>query len=307
MPKYFILILLLISCGKKYTPKNFENPKITQLKIKHKKYLMLSKKHTDEMGWVLDTKCDGLLFNSLYAVAGGQAKIEAAYDGKGKWFRHHTKNCYPNSSASTISRDMFAGLYIWILVNKKSNLINEIIAHGESNINRLGGWVMGEGDQHRISIRGAGQANAYNIRYALTKVSHIKRKIKNIYGRSEEYQAHLQVLDIYLRYLLTNKLSNYEFKTLKRHAQREPNNSLFNAVYGKFVGDKDSAINTLLNESLFPANRLPSSDDRCEPYLWQRNQYRNGQVNPDWLPCSEKGGDTHNGVDFLFASYIILN
>ena len=113
---------------------------------KQRLYLNLSVQKKDSFGWISDSKCDGLLFNSLYSLSGGIVNLEKASGRPGGWFRHPSKNCYKTKgSASTISRDMLLGLFLWIWKNKRLDLIESIIHFGEANRDSLGNWTMGHG------------------------------------------------------------------------------------------------------------------------------------------------------------------
>jgi hypothetical protein len=52
-----------------------------------------------------------------------------------------------------------------------------------------------------------------------------------------------------------------------------------------------------MDETLFPSDRLPQPKDRCEEYLWQRDD-----LPKDWAACDTIG--VHDGVDFLIAAKI---
>ncbi len=307
---YIVVISGVISCcGSKNKPQPpREDPRISELKAKVERYLDLAETNVDSLGWIKDTKCDGLLFNSLFSIAGGHPDIEAAQEGPGIWYRFHTHDCYSGGgSGSTISRDMFIGLFLWIWHNKRLDLIEDIIQYGEAHTNALGGWVMGEGDKFRISIRGSGQATAYEMRYRLGGSNHWKRKIPQVWPRVKDYEAHLQVLHILLRAHLTGGVRSVALRALRGNAEREPRNALFVAVYNRFKdGDRSAAIESLLDETIFPSDRLPVSSDRCTFYLWQREVTRDGEPNPDWLPCKERS-EVFTGIDFLFGAAIVLN
>ena len=82
------------------------------------------------------------------------------------------------------------------------------------------------------------------------------------------------------------------------HYERNPDNALFAVAYHKIKdGDYSEPTATLLNERYFPADRLPTSKDRCTEYLWQREN------DDDWESCKDK--ETHSGTDFLFATHLI--
>lgn len=303
------VFLAVCSCGSHRRHEQETKPidKLEMLREKHDLYLRLSTEQVDEHGWLKDFSCDGLLFNSLFAISGGKPDIMLGRGEPAIWYRSWQHDCFPGHSRSSISRDMFAGLFLWIWTEKRKDLIEEIIDHGESNTNSVGGWVMGEGDPFTTNIRAAGQTLAYEMRYQWGGADHAKRYLPIPHFDVKGFEAHLQVLDILLVGLLRG-LSKTDLKRLQWHVENEPRNALFQAVLHKFSdGDQSAAIESLLDTSLFPEKRLPSSAERCEPYLWQRDERTgSGSLNPDWLPCTGRNR-IFGGVDFLFASTIVLN
>lgn len=273
-----------------------------RLQAKADLYLKLAK--VDENGWITDTKCDGLLFNSLYGVAGGRPDILLAMGDSGVWYRHWRHDCYPDGSASTISRDMFAGLFIWIFKHKKIDLIDQIIAYGESHVSDFQTWIMGEGDPFRTRLRLDGMGAAYEIRYKLGGADHNLRHLPIPRFDIDGYEEHLQVLNILLWGLLRGeKINDGDLKSLKRSVEKSPENALFQAVYHRYLdGDQSAAIAILLDEKLFPSDRLPSTLDHNGFYLWEREkEAREWQAPPMSEPIKE-----HSGVDFLFVKAIVL-
>jgi hypothetical protein len=303
--KVLLLAFLFFSCAS-HDDKDSTDSRLDKIREKKSFYLELIQRQVDDKGWIPDTKCDGLLFNSLYSISGGNPKIEDARSN-GLWYRFHTHDCYSrNESASSISRDMFWGLFLYIWINKRRDLIEQIINYGEQHKNSVGSWVMGEGDKFRTDIRPNMQATAYEIRYRLGGASHGKRWAPRPYLPVRDFEAHLQVIELFLRGKLTGGLNAYEMHALERNHDREKKNALFQAVWHNFHdGNQTRAIEILLDEKLFPSDRLPQSEDRCSWYLWERDYMRGGKVNPDWLPCDSKFV-THSPVDFLFAASIVL-
>jgi hypothetical protein len=114
------------------------------------------------------------------------------------------------------------------------------------------------------------------------------------------YEAELSVSHILLRGLIYKGVSDFELKLLKAQVDREPRNAFYQAVYHKFTdGDQAAALAILFDESLFPADRLPTTEQYCTDYLWQRDNSPQ-----DWAPCPEKN-EVHSGTDFLFATAVI--
>lgn len=295
MLKIFFLSFIIMACGPKKEPKADVTKPTCEEQIKAKATFYLDHANLDSFGWVKDTKCDGLLFNSLYSISGGKPNILLAQDGD-VWLRHPAKDCYPGGSGSSISRDMFMGLFLWIWHNKRLDVVQSIIDYGENH-----NWVMGEGDSFAIGIRPQLQATVYELRYRLGGADHGKRQIPQIRFELTGYQDHLQMLDILLRALVVGGISDMDLKAAKSSSEREPNNALFSAIYHRYAdGDFTQAIKVLLDERLFPVGRMPSSGDRCEMYLWQRDE------SADWQPCKDSG-KIFSGIDFLFAKAVILN
>jgi len=296
MNKLLAIIFLVTACGKT-KPKEPHLTDIERLKAKAEFYVAHAQ--LDSYGWI--EGCDGLLFNSLYSLGGGHADpLLARGSIPGIWYRSADHGCYPGNSASSISRDMFAGLYLWIYHHKRLDLIEDIIDYGEQHANDIGGWVMGEGDKYATNIRIEGQAMAYLMRYKFGGADHGKRKFPISRFQVKGYEDHLQMLSILLRSLIAGGITDLDLAAAKDSSQRVPRNALYSAIYHRYSdGDQTEAIKILLDESLFPSDRMPSSADRCEMYLWQRED------DEDWQPCS--GGKVLSGVDFLFAKAVIFN
>lgn len=293
--RYLFWLFLLAACGSNKS----KPPSDLDQQIEDKAAFYLSNADLDSQHWPRDTKCDGLLFASLYSISGGPSDPMLAFDGE-RWHRHHEKDCYPNGSASSISRDMFDGLFLWVWKNKRRDVIEQVIQYGEEHTNALGGWVMGEGDPFRVSIRGSGQALAYEMRWRMGGADHAKRHLPQVYTEVTGYEAHLQALSILLIGLMRGGISDLELKVLKRSSEREPRNALFSALYHEYSdGDRMPAARILLDSALFPTDRLPSSADRCEMYLWQRDD------GADYRPCPERKL-VHSGIDFLIAKAILF-
>lgn len=286
--------------------KAFLIPARKELEDKYKFYLSLQTPQPN--GWIADVKCDGLLFNSLYAISGGNADVTLALNkSTGQWFRNPEKDCYPNHSHSSISRDMLIGLSIWIWQYKKLDLLNQLIAYGTAHANKTGDWIMGEEEAGGNSV--ALNAPFRKLLYAMKDALEGKTPSKlsdEILTPVEGYETHLQVLHFYLQGLIFKGINEVQLSLLSLYLEREPKNALFSYLYHLYVdGDMTDAVSDLLDTKYFPNPRLPSTEDRCEFYLWQRNMMKNGSTNPDWLPCAEKQ-KTHSGLDFLFVASRIL-
>jgi len=300
----YILILLLSAtmCGK---PENKKQPEITQIsKIelvqqKYNIYKNLSLARQDANGFVEVDKCDSLLFSALLGVA-LPVNIEAARDSTGQWFRRplNYEACYPNGAKSTISRDMLIGVLWYIWKNKDLNMAESLFSYGVEHF-----WIMGEGAASRIYFTPALQSVLAEIIYKLGGYNHyVYRALPQAYFKNTDFEAHLDILLILLKGELLNAVSDTEKDIIEHQRTRMPGNPLFQYAYHKyFDGDQGDTINLLLNTKYFPADRLPTTHDRCESWILQRD------MGDDWVPCrTDEVPIIHSGGDFLFISHLIL-
>lgn len=287
-------------------------------------YLTLARSQADARGWLDDTHCDALLFDGLYAAAGGLARIEDAedHDHPGKLHRHWEQDCYKNqllppaerppgkSSGSTISRDMFMGYLQWTLSSRDLALLERVIAYGEAHA--LRGlpflWLVGEGDASRTVLTPALVTLLYQTREFLggAPVPPAAAGFEG-FGRCSGYECHLEALHILALDRMGLVPSDSSRALLASMVEKEPRNALFQAIAARVFQDEAArtrAFEILLDESLFPAERLPTSADRCSDYLFQREAEHDGVVSPAWAPCEE--GKTHDGIDLIFSASVAL-
>jgi hypothetical protein len=118
------------------------------------------------------------------------------------------------------------------------------------------------------------------------------------YKAKQGYEKHLDAVHIITASMKRGGVLPQDYETIRLYAEESPRNALFQALYHRFKdGDQTQAVAILLDEKLFPSDRLPTSADRCEEYLWQRDDRPN-----DWEPCDK--GKQHDGVDFLVAAWV---
>lgn len=291
--KLFLLIFL-IACGEK-SHKVDSIGETTALKQKYDLYIDLAKSQVDQYGW-LTPKCDGLGFNSLAAIAGFPVDPLLAEESPGRFRRYPDfSTCLPgNGSGSTISRDMFRGLFPYLILNKRFDVLRRIHDYGSAN-----GWIMGEGEVSRTWFNPA-------IRNQLKRILDMPQDPETV--EAIGYEAHLDVLRIWTEYLISGFLYDFEVESLHNYATKYPTNAVYVAMYHKFTdGDMSQAISILLEHPEWFPDRLPTDRDRFTHYLFQRDP------GPDWEPCNEEGesrrceGLTHSGIDLMFAAWLILN
>lgn len=268
------------------------------LQDKHNKYLELIKSAQDCHGFIQSDECDSLLFSGLVGcVPGVEVDIDAAFDKTDQQWKRRPKECpcWPSATGSSISRDMLMGLAWFAWRNKRLDISEHIIKYAFSH------WfMMGEAATLKdkfgrcfltpgllatwaeISYR-LGGPNRWWLRYIPQFES------KSVVG----FEAHLSILHCLLREELTGKIN----EVVLHHAQREPNNPLFQVA----AKDYDSAILVLMDSRLWPDQTLPTRANRKEAWLPQRD------YGLDWQPTADNPSKVHSGGDFLFVSSLVLD
>jgi len=292
--KHLLIILAMLSCSKK----GAKEPTVVNSAIVEKAnlYKALHK------GWAHGAGCDSLGFTALCKMAGGcdEANITDAesFTEPGRWYRNASQKCFDDGkSASDISKDMFAMLLPYLYsIGDKQNL-EEIYAYGKAK-----GWVMGRGPGSRTIMT---PPMIYMLQVMINKVepisateSLVKEMAAKEMTAKAGYEKHLDVVSFYSQTLYKNGMDATDYETLRRYVEESPRNALMQALYHKHKdGDQSKAIEILMDESLFPSDRLPTPKDRCEEYLWQRDD-----LPKDWDACDTSG--VHDGVDFLLAAFV---
>jgi hypothetical protein len=301
----FLLFFLIASCAHTEARDSTDSDLIQTLHFKRELYINLQTEIRPDSSWILTEHCDALLHTALL-VAGGSGTYDDLFDARdndGRWYRRPTKDCLGNGSKSSISRDMLLGLMVAIWHEKDLAAIKELIIYGEEH-----DWIYGEHDgsldgKSRVYANPSFQALMYTLRHALGGEYHVKQEIPQDYTPFKSgFTKHLTALIIHLMGEMNSELSKIEYNTIKSFAEADPNNALFWAIFKKYDdGDQSIAAEILLREDLFPSERLPTTLERCHPYLWMHGEPGN---NDDWDPCPPQR--IHPGHDFLFASSLIL-
>lgn len=284
--KYSILILFLTACSK-HEPKP---PTVVNSAIVAKSNLYKSLRKD----WAHGGGCDSLGFTALCKIAGGceGANIFDAESSSepGRWYRNASQSCFDEGkSASDISKDMFAMLLPYLYATNDQANLNEIYTYGKSK-----GWVMGRGPMSRTVMT---PPMIYMLQIMIGNLDP-KRLDMSIEATKAGYEKHLDVMSFYSQTLYKNGMDLTDYETLRKYTEESPRNALMQALYHKYKdGDQSTAIAILMDETLFPSDRLPTPQDRCEEYLWQRDD-----MPKDWAGCDTIG--VHDGVDFLIAAKI---
>jgi hypothetical protein len=278
-----VLCLLALSCQKKpaQSPDQIE-PKI---KAKAELYKSLHK------GWAHQGGCDSLAFTALCKLSSGcqEADILQAEGEPGRWYRNPGKRCYDDGqSKSDISKDMLMMLFPYLYATGDKQNLTEIYEYGKAN-----GNVMGRGPISRTFMTPP-------MVFLLQRMIgfNVSVKSETPVAKKAGFEKHLDAVALLTKAMIGDGLNLVEYEEIRKYSQESPRNALFSAIYNKYRdGNQQQAIDILLDEKLFPSDRLPTASDRCEEYLWQRDDDPK-----DWGPCNSDR--VHDGVDFLFAAYI---
>lgn len=300
--KLVLLSVLFVGCSEKGTkpedPSIIDVSLLAELETKYNTYLELYPQVQDASGFIESDHCDALLFTALLgSVSDTGIDMHAAEISPGKWTRRPLLNgidtCYPENSKSSISRDMLLGLMWWAWQTKNLSVAEDLWEYGQSH-----SWIMGEGDISRTFFTPNSQATLAELIYRLGGEDHyITRAIPVTLTETDGYQRHLTMLTILLRAEMIGRIS--DFNLVREAYKSQPRNALVGFLRAKYSNvTYDETIKLLLNTELFPLDRLPTVQDRLDPWLWNRDDGK------DWLPG--EGDHVHSGGDFLFIAHLIL-
>ncbi|NDC94890.1 hypothetical protein EB118_12630 [bacterium] len=277
-----VILTLALACSKRpaHAPDKVE-PKI---KAKAELYKSLHK------GWA-HGKCDALGFNALCKLSGGcqDVDIYQAEGTPGRWYRSPEHDCYDlGQSASDISKDMLMMLFPYLYATGDKQNIREIYDYGKAN-----GWVMGRGPLSRTYMT---PPMVWLLQRMLGFDVSVKSETPVV--KKAGFEKHLDAIALLTKAMIGGGLDPIQYEEIRKYSESSPRNALFSALYNKYRdGNQQQAIDILLDEKLFPSDSLPTARDRCEEYLWQRDDDPR-----DWGPCDSD--EVHDGVDFLLAAYV---
>ena len=303
-----ILITLILSLTSCYKPTHKEKPtlpvektKLERLADKATLYRSLQPTALDQDGWpTLNSPCDAVGFLALCKTAGEcqKANYFDAEESPGKWQRNQYKNCVETGKSKTsISKDMLVMGFVYGLFGMDkptaTGYFNRLEEYGRAN-----DWIMGYPSETleelgRVYMTPNMTLTLYNIIEHITGVRR-ETDLPPYQRVPGGYQAHLRVLDVIIQGKIKGGIDVVHMGDLNELHDRDPRNALYQAVFHRYRdGDMTEVADILLDEKLFPSDRLPASKDRCAHYLWERDQGK------DWESCDENF--THDAIDFLFV------
>lgn len=284
------LLTLFAGCGRG-NKEQISEPTF-DVKAKQKLYCDLSRPAYEERRWV-HSQCDGLLFTSLRGLSCGDVTIEdfESTVEPGLWFRDPQKSC--DLESNSVSNDMILGLMLYAVKEKKTDLLHRFEERSKAN-----DWSIGKCDD----------AHKENCKLWPTLTGILYDYFKNVGlvdPNSDDqiavvtgYRAHLGVLHVLLNGAVHGGITNLELALLKRQAERQPRNALYQAAYHLYTdGDQSAAIALFSDQSRYPADKLPNNHDNfCTEYAYQRDDQPS-----DWDPCPNEVYSDHSGTDLAMA------
>lgn len=267
---------------------------------------------------------DSALFSCLARVGGGADFDPAVLFVNGQPLRH--PDIAPGVSRTPISKDMVNGI-LWCLwdVGRKGDkphaltLSQEMISFGRQHQDKVAGWLFcTEEDRAAYQISSADWVGKCLMPPSTIKDIYRVHKWLggdcdddcrywtdlgvNLPGGGKGFERHLAVLTTSRNGLVDGAINDNSLDQLRKAAEAQPRNGLFLAAYHLFGdGNQEGAFTALMDSGLFPKDHLPTAENYCSQYLFQRDQDEK-----DWAPCGADGGSDGRGIEWIFAASLAL-
>lgn len=305
--KYLIPLLLCIACAACVKTNKANKPKPLETLAKlSASYCEMSRPLYIKYNEAAESKCDAALFTALHGLGCSDYVTVTQFednDNPGKLCRRPGCTCFDNhvegtpGSDSGFSKDSATGMQAYLAYNPHVAMAKRIVNYGNANK-----WKVCNAETPADVASKCIMTPKIAIRWG--KLAGVNVPSIPLLPIPTGFSAHLQIVGIVAENGIYGAIADESLKAIKGHAKREPNNLLFKAMASRFTDDIDA--NAVAEAALkkFPNDRLPGSQDWCEPYLYQRQEIVDGVTNPDWLPC-KKEGKVHMGTDLIFLNWVL--
>jgi hypothetical protein len=192
-----------------------------------------------------------------------------------------------------MSRDMLVGLLVYATF-RSSHLAWQIL-----NSIKKQNYVMGVGDPSRLIMMPGLERSFAKLASAN---STIIKSHQPWNGKLKGYAVKLELLHIMCLGKIDGGITESALACLKKYSDSSKDDILALLLYSFYSGDQSAfkqATSLLLDEKLFPKNRLPTSKDRSVDWFW------NAQNPNDAAPSDNDEISEHPGMDFLFYMWVL--
>jgi hypothetical protein len=190
---------------------------------------------------------------------------------------------------------MLVGLFLLLHQRRDATGLEMIYRYGQRH-----DWVMGQGPKARTYLR----PELRQTLYFLTG-----RPYKGIDGLApdglvwvmprKDHEVHVVMIHLLVRSLVVGHVTDAQLTMIKSARDKYPDNAFYSAMAARFgLGEWDEVWRVLADERVFPADRLPTTRDRCVNWLWMRDP---GSDN--WQACGDRV-KTHSGGDLTFTVWL---
>jgi hypothetical protein len=328
--KYVFLTIILsaVSCASNPFKKDNEAQVPTrgseELTLKLEAYQLKAAEELDEYDMVsLDNSIGDSALFSCIGMASGLVllDLDLIITKEGKPLRH--PQISPKVAKTPVSRDMVVGLLWCILAMYEEPMgklqakyaIERLIKYVRAN----NGFICSSKDRKDYEMSNEDWLGRCRMSPSLAKdmyrvAKHIgiscdkicKSAMEigiNIPSTETGFRRHLTVLNTLRNGIIEGAINDNSLKgVLKEAKDSNPHNALYQAAYHTFTdGDQEDAIALLLDEGHWPSNRLPTTENHCVAYIYQREE-----TSDDWRPCPDEKTKSGYGVDFIFAASLAL-
>jgi len=258
-----LIVLSLFACGKSSKKEIVAGIPANQQRLlnKYNEKILLAKSLADPNdGWLEKSECDGMLWAGKYTCGGGAVNIYAAEyaSDAGKFNRRPAPYCGEEfgNSKTTWSRDMGMGLITYAWCNKDLMAVERHASYGTKK-----NWIMGEPfADGRVVYTPSIIGILYQTIYSLGGKDSQARAWPSVYTSGlKDYEAHLQMLDIWLRGEMSGSrlelnldISQTMFERIKEHSNREPNCPFYSYMRGIYEGNLDPVTDMLVTSDDTP-------------------------------------------------------
>lgn len=291
------LLFAVVACGKPDNKPNDVTPLNEAIAAKQAFYRAEAVKARDSHGAILTDECDSAHFSALEAAVTGGIDMGSFIDSDGKEHRRPAEypECYPQFSGSESAKEMYGYGALYALKQKDRQWAEDRFQYGVRHQ-----WVMGAGAISRTLLTPTGRAELAQAVDALGGTQYPDRLLiaprpKGLRG----FEAFAQAVGVVFEGARFGGITDDSRQVIGDHAGRNPRNAMFACLAARWgSGSLPAAQALLLDEKIFPADRLPGSSDYCEGWITQREDDSTG-----WQPCPEEG-KLHPAGAFLLAAAV---